>query len=140
MVHDLVTRHEAVGIAADVCAARKLHRPVRRDQAEAVPTIAPGLCDAGPLEDSVLEPKSRQFVTHREAGLTGPHDRYRDPLRNAVMVAVSADGTNEELRDLGFGPFFQALAVASSATRPQISVFLALVPNSRYFNPERGGG
>src|SRR4051794_23119346 len=51
----VVLRHEAVRVVTVVGVSGELDGPVRRDQAEAVPAPAPGLADAAPLEDHVLD-------------------------------------------------------------------------------------
>jgi hypothetical protein len=68
---DPVARDEALGIVARVRETRQAHRPVRCDQAEAVPQTAPGLADARTLKNDVANATLGQLVAHREARLTG---------------------------------------------------------------------
>jgi hypothetical protein len=83
VLDDFVSNHEAVGIVAVVCAAsREPHRPVRRDQAEAVPAIPPGLAHADPLENDVLDASLRQLMARRQARLAATDDHDLDVLRH----------------------------------------------------------
>src|SRR2546428_12735481 len=59
---DLIFGHEAVGVIAVVGMAGQLHRPVRRNQAEAVPPVAPGLSDPPLLETDMLDVALGQLV------------------------------------------------------------------------------
>jgi hypothetical protein len=71
ILDDLVPKHKAVRIAAVVRVAAKLDAPVERDQAETVPAATPGLADAPPLEDDVLDAALRQLAADRDTGLSG---------------------------------------------------------------------
>ena len=70
---DLVAREIAVGIVAVVRSARELHAPVRRHQAEAVPSVSPRLTDPSALEHHVLDPSLSELVTRRQPGLATAH-------------------------------------------------------------------
>ena len=74
MGDDLVAGHEPVGVVARVLAARETHRPVRGDQAEAVPPIPPGLADPAALQHDVADPKAGELMADREAGGAAPDD------------------------------------------------------------------
>ena len=80
MADDLVARHEAVRVIAGIAAARKLHCRVRRDQTEALPAVTPGLTDAAPLENEMLDAERAQLVAHCQAGLPAADHDYLDPL------------------------------------------------------------
>jgi hypothetical protein len=71
---DLVPRHEPVRIGPVVGAARQLHGPVRRHETEAVPAITPGLADAAPLEDDVLDAAACELAADRQSGLAAADD------------------------------------------------------------------
>src|ERR1700758_2542279 len=82
MADDLIAPHEPVGVLAGVRAARQLHRPVRRNQAEAVPAITPRLADPASVEHDVLDPEPRQLVADGEPGLARPDHDYADALHH----------------------------------------------------------
>ena len=84
---DLVPQHEAVRIVAVVVAAGKLHRPVRRHQAEAVPAVAPRLPMRSALQYDVLDARLRQLVAGGQAGLPPADDD--DPLALAHRGIVA---------------------------------------------------
>lgn len=64
----------ALGIVAAVGATRQVQRPVRRDQGQAVPAIAPRLRHAGALEDHVIDAADRESLADCESGLSGADD------------------------------------------------------------------
>ena len=67
---DLVLFHETVRIAAGVVKPRQCALPVRRDQAEGVPTLAaPRVADTIFLYDQMVDALLFQVVAHRKAGL-----------------------------------------------------------------------
>ena len=88
---DLVPGHEAVWVAAVVCPVGQLDRPVRRDEAEAVPAVPPRLADPPAFEDDVLDPRLREHAARRQAGLPGPDDRYRDVLHSVRTSRFAED-------------------------------------------------
>ena len=77
---DLVFGHEAVEVIAVVGMAGQLHRPVRGDQAEALPPVAPGLSDPPLLENDVLDAELGQLVADRQARLAGADHNQPDGL------------------------------------------------------------
>src|SRR5438270_362765 len=77
---DFIFGHEAVGIIAVVGMPGQLHRPVRGDQAEALPPVAPGLSDPSLLENDVLDAELGQLVADRQARLAGADHNQPDGL------------------------------------------------------------
>ena len=75
---DLVAGHEAVGVVAGVGPARESHRPVRGDEAEAVPAVSPRLADPAALQDEMVDPQARELVADRESGRPAAHDEDVD--------------------------------------------------------------
>ena len=76
---DIVTDHETVRIVAGVIEAGQFALPVRRDQAEAVPTLrAPGMGDAVFLEHDVIDGVGGQVIAHGQAGLAAANDGDTD--------------------------------------------------------------
>jgi len=71
---DRVARDESLRVVAVVGKARQSHRPIWSDQAESVPTTAPGVGYAPALQHHVVEARLGEFVAEREAGLTAAHD------------------------------------------------------------------
>src|SRR6267143_6034255 len=82
VAHDVVPRHVSVRVIAGVLAARELDGPVRGHEAEAVPAISPGLADASPLQDDVVDAGLGQLMADRESGVTGSDDDYIDAFRH----------------------------------------------------------
>ena len=78
--HDSVAGHEAIGIALIVRMAGQLQGPVRRDQAEAVPPVPPGLTHPALFEHDVRNARSRELATDRESGLTAADDDSPDTV------------------------------------------------------------
>ena len=71
---DRVLRHESVRIVAAVAAAGQLHGPVGYDEAEALPTPAPGLPHPAPLENDMLDACSVELMAERKSGLSRADD------------------------------------------------------------------
>jgi hypothetical protein len=65
---DLVAGHEAVGIGARILPSREPYGPVRGDEAEAIPPIAPRLADPAALQHDVLDPSGGELAADRQAG------------------------------------------------------------------------
>jgi hypothetical protein len=72
--HDLIPWHEAVRIGPVVGVARRLDRPVRGHQAEAVPSVTPGLADLATLEHDMLHAVSGELVARGQTRLAAPND------------------------------------------------------------------
>ena len=68
--------HEPVGIGPGVAMARQPRHPVRREQPERIPALAPpALGDPPALEHDVRDAARREAVAHRQAGLAGADDQ-----------------------------------------------------------------
>ena|SRR5438132_13334034 len=78
VIDDLVFWHESIGIISAVPAARQLDRPVRDDEAEAVPAPTPGLANPAPLENDVVNTSGRELVTQRKPSLPSTDDHGVD--------------------------------------------------------------
>jgi len=74
MADDLVPWHEAIRIRPVIRPARKLNRPVGRDQAETIPPVSPRLTNLTPLNHHMLNTTSTQLMTDRQTSLAAPHD------------------------------------------------------------------
>jgi hypothetical protein len=96
--------HEAVLRGIVVGESRQPRRPVRRDQAEAVPAVAPGLRDAAALEDDVLDTACRELVAHRETGLSSTDDRGRYVLHRHLRDGARASEPTPAERDRRMRP------------------------------------
>src|SRR3989337_111747 len=74
---DLIARHESVRVVAVVWPVRKLDGPVRRDEAEGVPSVAPALPDASGLEHDMLNAIALELSTGGQPCLaTADNDRF----------------------------------------------------------------
>ena len=76
MADDLVPQHEAIRIRPGIFPAWKLNRPVRRDQAEAIPPIPPRLTDPTSLNHQMLNTTRTQLVADRQTSLAAPHHHH----------------------------------------------------------------
>src|SRR5207248_7145890 len=75
---DLGFGHEAVGVIAVVGMAGQLHRPVRGDQAEALPPVTPGLTDSSLLENDMLDVEPGELVADGKTGLSPANHHQPD--------------------------------------------------------------
>jgi hypothetical protein len=95
--HELVAPHEPVRIGSVIGRAGELHGPVRGDDAEAVPAVAPCLRDPSALEDEVLDAALGELVAGRKPRLARADDddinRFHDPrsLPPCRMLAIDPD-------------------------------------------------
>ena len=83
--------------------AGQLDAPIGSDQAEAIPSSAPGLADAATFEDDVLAPKRGELVAYCQTGLARADDYEIERFRGAAMVAsrlASTDAAFEVAGDL----------------------------------------
>ena len=92
---DLIAWHEAIGLVTVVHGVRQLHRPVRRHQAEAVPSVSPGLRNPAALEHDMVHPVSCQLVADGQARLATTDDEGSDLLRGATHVGAPKVRTSQ---------------------------------------------
>lgn len=82
--HDLIARHEAVGVVAVVCGAWKLDGPIGCHKAEGVPPVPPCLTDPATLKHRMLDPRTRQLMAQAEPCLSAANDHHVDALHSAT--------------------------------------------------------
>ena len=123
-------RHEAIRIRPGICPTWELNRPVRRDQAKAIPPIPPRLTDSTPLNHEMLNTASSQLMADRQTSLAAPHHHHVEPLihRHTPAYTHRADGT---------APIRAALR---AVTRTEISWPSLSSPYPRHFNALDIGG
>jgi len=71
---DVVARDESLWVVAVIWETRQVHRPIRSDEAEAVPATAPGVADAPALKYHVVDARLGELVADRQARLATTHD------------------------------------------------------------------
>ena len=99
---DLVAGHESVRVRPVVDAVGQADEPVGRHEAEAVPAISPGLADAAPLEDDVLDAGLGQLAARGEARLTGADDGHGSRLGSShASTLPPARGHERRSRSCG---------------------------------------
>jgi hypothetical protein len=139
---DLVAGHEAVGIGARVLPCREPNGPVRRDETEAVPPIAPRLADPAALQDDVVDPQARELMADRKAGGPAPHHQDVDVLHGrGVYGAPAVDGRGLAIRPLATlqrHELRSAGSVSQASRRGRMSDVLA--PCTAEWREERADG
>ena len=86
---DLVTQDESFRVISVVGETWKAHRPVRCNQAKAVPAAAPGLTDLFALEHQVIDARGHELAADRQPSLarTDDHDLCVAQRENASPAA-----------------------------------------------------